>query len=183
MIKRSFIVTIIFSIIYFFPLSVYAHFPRTDKSMTVTLHVDPNDDPIPGQQATLYFLFSDATKKFQLRNCTCAVSISEQGKQIYQQMPIEKRYTHPSIWGTSIPYIFPKRDVYHIMLTGTPVHPNDFQPFTLSWDFRVDQYPITSPFDDVSGMVKIFLYIIGGIIGLSLLAYGITALVEKKKEK
>ena len=37
-----------------------------------------------------------------------------------------------------MPYIFPERNVYHIVLTGNPKKANEFQPFTLSWYFRVD---------------------------------------------
>jgi hypothetical protein len=116
----------------------YAHFPATDGNMTVTLHVDPNDDPIPGKQAHLYFLFDDATNRFKLANCTCTVSITELGKQTYIQQLSVLKSSKPSIWGASLPYIFPERNVYHIVLTGNPKKANEFQSFTLSWYFRVD---------------------------------------------
>lgn len=131
---------VIVSFFLFMPQQTFAHFPATDGDMTVTLHVDPNDDPLPGQQAHLYFLFNDKSKKFRLANCTCTVSISytEQGKQPYTQQLIENKDSKPSIWGANIPYIFPERNVYHIVLTGKPTTANTFKPFTVSWYFRVD---------------------------------------------
>src|ERR1700722_10887587 len=68
----------------FSPAATYAHFPARDGDMTVTLHVDPNDDPVPTKQANLYFLFDDKTKRFVLAKCNCIVTVAEQGKQIYQ---------------------------------------------------------------------------------------------------
>jgi len=122
----------------FSPAITYAHFPATDGDMTVTLHVDPNDDPTPEKQAHLYFLFDDTTKKFKLANCNCSVSVAELGKQTYTQKLSSPKSNKPSIWGASMPYIFPERNVYHIVLAGNPKKTNEFQPFTLSWYFRVD---------------------------------------------
>lgn len=137
--RYIFRLSILFSFFFLFSQhTVYAHFPATDGNMTVTLHVDPNDDPTPRKQAHLYFLFDDVTKKFQLANCTCTVSIAELGKQAYKQQLTDTRSSNPSIWGASMPYIFPERNVYHIVLTGTPKKAHAFQPFTVSWYFRVD---------------------------------------------
>jgi hypothetical protein len=121
-----------------FPSFVYAHFPATDGDMTVTMHVDPDDDPTPGQQANIYFLFDDVTKRFSLEKCNCMIKISQEGKQIFKGNLVEKHYAHPSIWGTHMPYVFPQSDVYHIVLVGKPNTIGAFQSFTLSWDFRVD---------------------------------------------
>jgi len=116
-----------------------AHFPATDGDMTVTLHVDPNDDPTAGKQAHLYFLFDDDTNRFKLANCNCTVSVTELGKkQIYSQQLGAYKSSKPSIWGASLPYIFPERNVYKIVLTGNPQKTNEFQAFTLTWYFRVD---------------------------------------------
>jgi len=125
------------------PPTVSAHFPATDGDIIVTLHIDPDDNPTPGEQANIYFLFDDSAKRFKLSQCQCVVTISEQGKRLTQQNIYEKKYTHPSIWGTNMPYVFPSRDVYHIQIAGSPESGGTFQPFTVSWDFRVD--PDDSP--------------------------------------
>lgn len=133
-----------FLLLFFVHQIAYAHFPATDKTITVILHVDPNDDPIPDQPATLYFDFGDTTNRFKLENCSCIVTVKEQGKEVYQHQLVPTKNTAQSIWGTSMPYTFPKRDVYQILLTGKPIHPNAFQSYTLSWFFRVDQFPVIS---------------------------------------
>ena len=132
----------------FSPAITYAHFPATDGDMTVTLHVDPNDDPIPTKQANLYFLFDDKTKKFVLANCKCIVTVLEQGNQLYQKQLAADTSKIPSIWGARAPFIFPNRDVYQISLIGEPKTKNAFQPFSLQWNFRVDLYPPVSPWNN-----------------------------------
>lgn len=117
---------------FFFPLTTYAHFIETDGSISVTLHVDPNDNPKPGKQANLYFLFSDTAKEFSLKDCNCFLTVTEQDKQIFRQALTERKSAHLSVWGTYIPFIFPKNDVYHIALSGKPVSQNAFQPFSVS---------------------------------------------------
>lgn len=117
---------------------VYAHFPKTDGDMTVTLHVDPNDDPIPGKSANLYFLFDEGGRSFGVSDCSCTVSIYEQGKRISKKALVVNDDKPPSIWGLRLPYVFPQSDVYQIVLTGKPRTVESFQPFTLSWYFRVD---------------------------------------------
>jgi hypothetical protein len=139
--KRSFLgVSFLLSVSFFIFSAhlVYAHFPSTDGDMTVTLHVDPNDDPTAGKQAHLYFLFDDSTKKFALANCTCTVSITELDKQTNAYQLSALKNSKPSIWGASLPYVFTERNVYHIVLKGVPKKANAFQPFTVSWYFRVD---------------------------------------------
>lgn len=162
--KYLFGLSILFSIFsfLFFPVVTYAHFPATDGDMTVTLHVDPNDDPIPTKQANLYFLFDDTTHKFALSKCNCTVTILEQGNQLYQKPLSANIGSAPSIWGARAPFVFPNRDVYQISLKGEPKTKNAFQPFSLQWNFRVDQYPPVSPLNN--SLIIFGLVIFVGII-------------------
>lgn len=166
----------------FFPLQTFAHFPATDKNIIVVLHADPDDAPIPEQPATLYFLINDTTGKFKLAQCDCTVRIFEQGKQIFSQKLTEQKTSKPSIWGASLPYSFPKRDVYKISMTGNPTIPNAFQPFNVSWNFRVDQYPEDSSFS----FYQILPYVGVGLgissVLLVILFFG-ARLVHNKKRK
>jgi hypothetical protein len=150
-------------IFFIFPTLTFAHFPATDGTTTVTLHVDPDDDPIPTKQANLYFLIDDKTKEFELSNCGCIVTITEQGKQIYQGQLLSNTDSTPSIWGEHVPFVFPKRDVYQISLTGKPLMPQAFQPFSVSWNFRVDQYPPAMPLQNPFILFGIVI-IIGAVI-------------------
>lgn len=144
----------------FSPVITYAHFPATDADMTVTLHVDPNDDPVPTKQANLYFLFDDKIKKFRLSQCNCIVTVTQQGNQLYQKSLVAN--TGNSIWGARVPFIFPNRDVYQISLKGEPKTKNAFQRFSLQWNFRVDQYPPVSPLNN--SLIIFGLVIVVGIV-------------------
>ncbi len=158
-----------FGSLFLLPQRIYAHFPQTDGAITVTLHVDPNDDPIAGQQAHLFFLFDDATSKFDLSNCMCTVTISKQRKQIYKQQLTQENDGKPSIWGASIPYIFPTWDVYQITLRGIPKTDGIFQRFMLTWYFRVDSLQpglVEQPHSDITVLIGAT---IGGIIFFILL--------------
>ncbi len=164
-----------------------AHFEKTDKTISAELHVDPNDNPIPGEQAFLYFLFGDSTNRFSLSDCNCSLTISEAGKQIYKQMVVYRLDPHPNIWGTRIPYVFPARDVYHLTLTGKPKTLNAFQAFSISWDFRVEQYPKNQQPSLLPTFTKYLLIslVIGfGLQGLILLVskiFGERARLKRKK--
>lgn len=163
----------IFSLIFFFiPTPVYAHFSETDGTMTVTLHVSPHDDPTAGKQAQLYFLFNDASKKFTFAECTCVVSITEAKKQTYKKELSDTPHNNKSIWGINMPYIFPFRNIYHIVLSGTPKKANAFQPFTVSWDFRVDpvHHGIVEEKEEAKGLPD-------SVILLSALAVAIIGLI------
>lgn len=147
------------------PKQSLAHYTQQDGDMSVVLHVYPGDNPVPGEEASIYFLFDDSSNRFSLSKCDCTVIISEKGKQIWRRKLKEKQNNDASIWGISIPYVFPRRDVYRITVTGKPLRTNDFGRFSISWDFRV------SP-DGEAGYIKekqsdlpiIIMVIIGGSI-------------------
>lgn len=163
------------------PRQAFAHFPATDRSITTILHVDPNDDPIPGQNARLYFDIIDAAQKFTLTKCSCSVSITEGGKQLSLQTLGRKVDHGPSIVGASIPFVFPKRDVYQIALIGRPTARQAFQPFSLHWNFRVDEYPLST--EAPWSTAEYSLLAIG--IGAALLGIGYAAalLVDSRKKR
>lgn len=164
---------ILFLILFFIPQSAYAHFTETDGPIAVTLHIDPNDNPIPGKKANLYFLFTDKTKAFHIIECNCTVIVTEQGKQIFQKPLSEQKSSHLSVWGTYIPMVFPHNDSYHISLTGKPQMKGSFPSFSVSWDFRVDpKNPGIIDDDDVkpSGLSDIQMLIGAWVLGILVLA-------------
>lgn len=137
---------------------VFAHFPATDKKMTVTLHIDPNDQAFAGQPTTLHFIYNDQLGKFSKQKCNCRVSIDEQGRQLFsaQTTPI----TGSSVYGNYVTYTFPKPDVYSLNLSGNPKQTGDFVPFTVSWNVRV----IPSPNNPNNSSENTPFYIIGFVV-------------------
>lgn len=117
---------------------VEAHFLKTDHNIGAILHVDPNDDPVAKEQASFFFEFKDLKNQFKPKLCDCEFSILENGAVIYSQ-PLFQNNQNPSLTNTSVFYTFPQKDVYQVQVIGKPVSENAFQPFILTWDFRVDQ--------------------------------------------
>lgn len=117
---------------------VDAHILATNGHIGAVLHIDPNDEPIAGSQASFFFEFKDKENKFKAENCDCTFEINENGKNVYSQ-PLFQNNSKPSLTNASVFYTFPQKDVYEVKIIGKPITPNAFQLFTLTWDFRVDQ--------------------------------------------
>src|SRR5258708_15214788 len=117
---------------------VSAHVLVTDQNIGAILHINPDDDPIANVQSTFFFEFKDRQDKFKPQNCNCTFSIIEKGTAIYVQ-PLFQNNQNPSLKNASVFYTFPQKDVYQIQVTGKPLTPNTFQPFTLTYNIRVDQ--------------------------------------------
>ena len=117
----------------------YAHFPATDKKMTVTLHIDPDDQAVAGKPTILHFIYDDQLGKYSNQKCDCRVTINEQGHQIFSgpALPI----TEPSVYGNYVQPTFPKADVYALSLSGNPKEAGGFVPFKVSWNVRVEPDP------------------------------------------
>lgn len=131
-------VVIILYFSFVIPTTVSAHVLATDQSIGAVMHIDPNDQPVLNQPAYLFFEFKDKTNKFNPANCNCNLAILENGQQIFSQ-PLYQGNNAPSLTNATATYTFSKKDVYQIQVTGTPTVANAFQPFTLTYDIRVDQ--------------------------------------------
>lgn len=153
----------------FAPLA-QAHLLATDGSIGAVLHVDPNDQPIAGSQASFFFEFKDKENTFDPTHCDCTFSVAEGGKTIFSQ-PLFQNAPSPSLTNASVFYTFPQKDVYQVKVVGKPTTPNGFQPFTLTWNFRVDQTANTSTQQSsfwATHMVHIIIAAVG-IVALILL--------------
>lgn len=161
---------------------VSAHVLATDNNIGAILHVDPNDDPIAGEQAGFLFEFLDKQNQFQPKICDCTFSISENGVEIFSQ-PLFKFNPNPSLNQASVFFTFPKIDVYQIQVVGTPTIPNGFQPFTLTWNWRVDQAvnPKESSSQNTGNGITELVARFAGIIVFLVLAIAIYVSFFKKR--
>jgi hypothetical protein len=121
-----------------FPSQASAHILSTDGNIGAVIHIDPDDDPIAGEQTGFFFEFKDKQNKFNPQQCECRFTILEGGKELYAQ-PLFRDNTSPSLTSASVSYTFPIKDVYKIQVTGKPTSPDAFQPFTLTYDIRVER--------------------------------------------
>ncbi|MGH7203099.1 MAG: hypothetical protein ACREHC_01505 [Candidatus Levyibacteriota bacterium] len=136
--KQGLLISVLFLFFALIPQQVFAHFLATDKNIGAVLHVDPNDEPIAGSQASFFFEFKDKENKFDPQNCDCTFLIKENDNTIYSQ-PLFQDNNKPSLNNAHVVYTFPQKDVYQVQVVGKPNTLNAFAPFTLSWDFRIDQ--------------------------------------------
>lgn len=142
-----------------------AHLLATDNTIGAVLHIDPNDQPVAGSQASFFFEFKDKTNLFDPSNCDCSFIVSENGRQIYSQ-PLFQSPPTPTQKDASVFYTLPKKDIYQIEVVGKPIKADTFQPFTLQWNIRVDQeasnHPVTNTF-----WTTHWLHLLMGSIGVA----------------
>jgi hypothetical protein len=164
------------------PRLAFAHFPSTDKNITVIFHVEPDDDPNPGNPATLFFDIQDLQKKFQYSNCDCTVTITRGGKKIFQKKLDVLKNAKPSIFGASLSFTFPYRDIYYVKLSGKPSSSDNFQSFNVSWDFRVDNQPVQT---SSMGFSQLELILSGflGLVAIVFIAFESYLWFKKKHKK
>lgn len=118
------------------PQPAQAHILAVDGSMGVTLHVDPQDEPLAGVPSRVYVLFSPKRGSyFSLDECDCRVRI-EKGGSVLAERSVTHEAEHA---GDShvVSYEFPERGVYRVVVEGAPVGAPLFEPFRVSFDLRV----------------------------------------------
>lgn len=159
---------------FFLPTLVNAHILKADGAIGAVLHIDPEDDPIVGQQAGFFFEFKDKRNKFQSSNCDCIFSIIQGGKEIFNQ-PLFKGNSNPSLTNASVFFRFPERDVYQVRVVGKPITSDKFQPFTLTYDIRVSREDDINSGSKPSSSANI-LVIISSVIFLLFIAFIVSKL-------
>lgn len=169
---------------------VSAHILADDGNIGAILHIDPDDDPIAGQQAGFFFEFKDKQNKFDPTHCDCTFQITENSKTISSQ-PLFANSQTPSLDNASVFFTFPERNVYLVQVVGKPYTAGEFKPFTLTWNIRVDRgtdqteaasttsnnTSSTSQSETVLGLTG-FVIVVGGLV-----AYFFSRRVKQKRRK
>ena len=121
---------------------VAAHQVRVAEDIGGTLHIEPNDRPVAGEEALIWFaLTRRGGISLQLEECDCGVRVL--------QMPLTDRpevlaspelraveaENYRGIPGADV--TFPEAGAYAISISGEPVEANDFEPFELTFDVIV----------------------------------------------
>ncbi len=121
-------------------VSVEAHQIKSDHSATVLLHVDPSDEPYSGTTTRMYLVFTNKKDNIKPEDCNCIAYVAP-----YSQIAnIEEEGTKydfsesERILGSySIAHVFPKHDVYAVVLEGMPKEGASFEPFRIEYTLRV----------------------------------------------
>ncbi|MEO8065584.1 MAG: hypothetical protein ABI643_01865 [Candidatus Doudnabacteria bacterium] len=172
--------TIIFA--FGFIRSASAHLYETDGSVTVLLHSNPDDDPIVGAAAALFFQIDDTANRFDQAQCDCSVEISKQGKKLFSSSLL--RIGGASIYAYTVPFTFPEKAVYSIVVTGKPKESELFQDFQVKYDLRVDRdqgQEATPATNSTSGRSAKLIAIIA--VGFVVLAGLVIFFKSKRKSK
>lgn len=118
-------------------LWVYAHETKTENPLSVLLHIEPDDDPVAGEPAEIFFAFSDDTQAFDVRMCTCVVTVTDQGDTLFEGLVTQ---TDERLYGTNVAgvtTVFPHTGWYNITLSATPRAGASFTQTTLSYDVEI----------------------------------------------
>lgn len=111
-----------------------AHTLKIDGTIGVTLHINPDDEPIQGQSATMSLDIHDTAGRFNpLRpaDCSCTLKITQNGKAI-GALSITDGNSYPPL-----SFTFPESGSYNLRVTGKPRDGGDFQPFDLTFETYV----------------------------------------------
>ncbi len=147
-----------------------AHELATDNQISATLHVDPDDNPLPGQPAHLYFIISDDSGRFHLSDCQCNLTISREGQEVYYAPLLAPDGSRPTIYDASVAFTFPTNGQYLLTVDGQPTG-RQFQAFNLAWRFSVHQPSVAAASGVATtastfGILIVLFLIIGAIIYL-----------------
>ena len=110
-----------------------AHQLSTDGSYSVTMHINPYDDPKLNDPSTLLFEINDSSNKYQDANCDCDIAISLNGKTLASGPLQPYKDSQPSIFSLSFPFTFAQKADYNVEVTGQPKQSGQFSGFKVGF--------------------------------------------------
>ncbi len=111
---------------------VSAHVLQVDGEIGVTVHIDPDDDPVANQQLGINLTIQDKSNRFaQVADCTCTLTVRS-GEQTLQTIPLN--FTGSK---ALVSYTFPQNGTYNLTVKGDPKTANAFQPFAVNFQYYV----------------------------------------------
>jgi hypothetical protein len=118
-------------------LPVFTHTLKIENEVGVTLHIDPDDDPIAGAESVFYPKINDKTDKFKISDCDCRVSISQGSNTLFQTILIPPQ-TDLDSKETSFKYTFPSKGTYQLEMSGSSFS-KSFNNFQVKYDLNINR--------------------------------------------
>ncbi len=107
---------------------VSAHEIVQNGTVSLLIHIDPDDVAIAGKPTTIHIDLENKDKGFALEKCKCFLNVELDEKDLLS-VPIVPA-TEPSVYSAQgVPFTFPRQGEYHISVKGSPVDKNLFSPF------------------------------------------------------
>jgi hypothetical protein len=143
--KTIWLLVLISGILYISNLPILAHTLKVQNEVGVSLHIDPDDDPIAGQEAVFYPKITDKTNLFKISDCDCRVQISQNGEVLFQTVLI----TDPSESNGKdavFRYTFPAKGNYLLEMSGSSFT-KSFNNFQIKYDLNVTKQSTPAPIE------------------------------------
>jgi hypothetical protein len=144
---------------------VWGHVVAVDGTIGVTMHIDPDDQPVTGSPTRFYLWFKDTTGRLKPQDCRGTFSVSDADDYVLQTQPLFART------GSGLNDLhevtFVKPGVYTVRINGAPTGTTTFHPFLITFQVRVTGGA------SASGFPVWPFYAGGGLLALGLLWWGL----------
>ncbi len=168
--KRAFFpVCITFFMLLLFPPYAFAHILKVDGKIGVTVHIDPDDQPVAGKESKIFVDIQDQSGRFNPSNpesCDCFITITSEGKKM-ASMSLVSGGTY-----AQLRYTFPKAGEYLLTIDGNPNGTGKvFQSFHTEFEYYAmgDTQNRTQSENPLRNYSPLVILIVG--IGLVLLVF------------
>jgi hypothetical protein len=142
----------------------WGHVVSSDGPIGVTMHIDPDDQPVTGAPTRFYLWFKDTTGRLQPQDCRGTFSVSDGSDFVVATQPLLARA------GSGLTDVhdvtFDKPGVYTVRINGAPVTTTTFHPFLITFQVRVAG-------GQPSGLPAWPFYAGGGLLAVGLLWWGL----------
>lgn len=158
----------------------FAHVLETNGDVGAVLHIDPDDEPLAGKPSNFFLEFKDKSGKFDPKDCVCTVTITKNGETIFSENLFQE--SDSGVFA----FTFPEKNIYMLQVTGAPTDKNSFQPFTLSYDIRVDkeaQVTQDASLEDSTPIAFVRAHLFPLLFGVGIILFGGILLALKLKKK
>jgi hypothetical protein len=104
------------------------HQTKTNKGVSVTMHVTPDDEPVSGQSSRIIVSKVRAgSYRFSWRSCACYLRISDSASDVVLNRRVRQRTTR---------FTFPRATAYEIVFTGRVKRGSKSKRFRTSFAIR-----------------------------------------------
>lgn len=164
--RYSWIVSLTLALVSFFlfPGVTHADFEATDNTVSGSIHIDPENKPVANASLQMVLQLKDTQNHFQLKNCTCMITITQPNRLPYTQAVTVPNPNAPDTNTVTIPYLFPSPATYTFTLGGIATDQKSFQPFTLTWEIPVGGKFVKTPKATGSHSNDMTWLYVGGIV-------------------
>ena len=127
--RASLVVLFCLAAVLFGASAAFAHDRETNNGVSITVHIDPDDEPVATQPATIVVEKVESRAKFTWATCRCMWKIADSsGSVVYQAKAKAK---------TS--FVFPAEGAYQLTLSGrVKATKTRWRAFKINYAWRAD---------------------------------------------